>query len=69
MITVYKTNIPGAGEAASLVACLRKAFPGSRINIDLHDCDRVLRIEGTDVGKQQVENLVSSCGFSCAELE
>ena len=69
MVSVYKTDIPGAGEAARLLSTLQQHFPGRRINIDLHDCDRVLRIEGDGIRNGEVEMLVKDCGFSCSELE
>ena len=46
MIEVFKTNIKKASKAKRLIGLLAHHFPGSKVNIDLHDCDKILRIEG-----------------------
>ena len=48
MIEIFKTNIREAAQADNIIALLLQHFPGSRINIDLYDCDKVLRVEGGD---------------------
>jgi len=69
MIEVFKTNIQDALQAKSLVTFLLGHFPGSRVNIDLHDCDKVLRIEGRDFPPAKVMMLVKEKGFACSLLE
>lgn len=69
MIEVFKTNVNDASEAGRLTALLRYHFPGSRINFDLHDCDRILRVEGKDFRAGEVETLVTENGFACSVLE
>jgi hypothetical protein len=69
MIEVFKTNVKDAAEAGRLTALLRHHFPGSRINFDLHDCDRILRVEGTDFRAGEVEALVRENGCACSVLE
>ena len=49
MIEVFKTNVQEFSEAQKLVALLRKHFPNSKINFDLDDCDKVLRVEGNNL--------------------
>ncbi len=46
MIEVFKTNIEELSQATRLIALLLNHFPDTKINIDLHDCDKVLRVEG-----------------------
>ena len=69
MIEVFKTNIQDALQAKSLVALLLHHFPGSKVNVDLHDCDKVLRIEGCDFLPTKVMTLVEEKGFVCSLLE
>ena len=68
MVSVYKTDIEGPGAAAFLLSQLQQSFPGRRINIDLHDCDRVLRIEGEAVSQPELEFIAHALGFRCTEL-
>ncbi|HLY70376.1 MAG TPA: hypothetical protein VKR53_11655 [Puia sp.] len=56
-------------EAKKLVEELHLYFPGSKINFDLQDCDRVLRIDGYSNIAADVIRTLQSNGFMCAELE
>lgn len=69
MIEVFKTNVEEATHAKNLVALLLQHFPASRINIDLHDCDKILRVEGDDFIPEKVIGLVKENGFTCHVLE
>jgi hypothetical protein len=69
MIEVFKTDIQKVSQAKKLIALLMSHFPGSRINIDLHDCDKVLRIEGGSFLPAKVLTLVKENGFMCSVLE
>jgi hypothetical protein len=48
---------------------LSNSFPYSRINFDLHDCDKILRIEGVDFTIEKVQVLVAQKGFECCVLD
>lgn len=69
MIEVFKTNIKTTGDAHHIIEMLVQTFPGSRINLDLHDCDKVLRAEGNNFCAGEVVNLLSNKGFKCEVLE
>lgn len=69
MIEVFKTNVQEFSEAQKLVALLRKHFPNSKINFDLDDCDKVLRVEGNNLRIEKVVTLVMEKGFLCKVLD
>jgi hypothetical protein len=46
MVEVFKTNVQKKTQRKMLLSILSKAFPSFKINLDLSDCDRVLRVEG-----------------------
>ena len=69
MIEVFKTNVQKVSQANRLIALLRQYFPGSKINFDLKDCDRILRIEGVNFMVEKVMMLVNERGFVCKVLE
>jgi len=69
MIEVFKTNIQQVSQAKKMIALLLQHFPGSRVNVDLHDCDKVLRIEGCHFLPATVMMLVKQHGFICSILE
>ena len=69
MIEVFKTNVSEPSEAKTLVTLLLRHFPGSRINFDLHDRDKILRIEGTSFEPENVMLVITKKGYECVVLE
>lgn len=69
MAEVFKTNVQQDKQAKKLIAVLYSHFPDSKINFDLEDCDKILRVEGRNVTPQHVVSLIEKMGFNCAELE
>ena len=69
MIEVFKTNVHEASEAKKIASLLLQHFPGSRINFDLHDCDKILRVEGKDFVTEEIMVLVKEEGYACHVLE
>jgi len=68
IIEVFKTNISKRDESRSLVKKLLSHYPESRVNIDLDDCDNVLRVEGDDICADKIIKLVTDDGYSCEAL-
>lgn len=68
MIEVFKTDVQQPGTANLLIAKLILLFPGSRVNFDLEDCDRVLRVEGENICREKIAQLLKSCGYFCQIL-
>jgi hypothetical protein len=69
IIEVFKTNVGDRQEAERMVRILQTVFPGARINFDLHDCDKILRLEGDTFTVEKVIAVVEHYGFDCAVLE
>jgi hypothetical protein len=69
MVEVFKTNVRKMSQANKLVSLLLRHFPNSRINFDLHDCDKILRVKGENFIPEEVMILVKENGFSCNVLE
>jgi hypothetical protein len=69
MIEVFKTNVQKARDAQKLVALLQTHFPCSKINFDLHDCDKIMRVEGNDFIPIRIMALLNENGFMCSVLE
>jgi len=69
MVEVFKTNVQEDFQAQQLVNVLLRHFPDSKINFDLEDCDKVLRVEGRNLVTVKLVTLVEENGFSCRELE
>jgi hypothetical protein len=69
MIEVFKTNVETATDAGNLIEILLQYFPGSKINFDLQDCDKILRVEGRDFSTNKIMLVLKEKGFHCAVLE
>lgn len=69
MVEVFKTDVQEMSQANHMIALLYQQFPGTKINFDLEDCDKVLRIEGHNILPRQVMQLIEENGFTCGFLE
>ena len=70
MIEVFKTNVLHYDHAQMLVSEIGEAFTNYRVNFDLTDCDKILRVECT-TGSIQAEalmELLHSFGFEAEIL-
>lgn len=63
-IELFKTNINKRKDAAIIIEQLNTHYPLSKITIDLHDCDKILRIEGEQVQPILITNVLHSFGYS-----
>ena len=68
-VEVFKTNVTDSFDAIKLKTILLKEFPHSKINFDLQDCDKILRIEGSQIPVSRVIQIIKHEGFHCQLLE
>jgi hypothetical protein len=68
MIEVFKTDVKGIRRARKLMVLLLEYYPVCRINFDLEDCDKVLRVEGTDFCANHIIELLKLNGHNCEIL-
>jgi len=68
-IEVFKTDVGEVSKAREFIASLRRLFPGAKINFDLDDCDKILRIEGDNISVEKVIGLLSAHDHICETLE
>jgi hypothetical protein len=68
MVNVYKTNVNNRQQALLLLSSLSEQLPGRYINFDLEDCDKILRVEGTEIDSRSVVDHMTQHGFYCSEL-
>jgi copper chaperone len=67
-VLVFKTNIRYKKEVRSLTGYLDK-LPGlHRWNVDLHDTDKVLRIETSQLEPENITQVIHTAGYKCEEL-
>ncbi|MES2004162.1 MAG: hypothetical protein V4450_06540 [Bacteroidota bacterium] len=69
MVEVFKTNVQHADESGRIIQQLLQHYPYNRINFDLSDCDRILRVEGESVCPDKIKDLLFSAGYLCEVLQ
>ena len=65
MVEVFKTNIRKQAQSKMLLCVLSEAFPSFKINFDLSDCDKVLRLQGDNIEVLSIMALIQEHGFTC----
>ena len=65
MIEVFKTNVQTEKQSKILLPILGKTFPSFRINFDLDDCDKILRVQGDNISSDQIVEMLNAEGFHC----
>lgn len=69
MVEVFKTNVEESDQAKKIIDLLLAHFPGNKINFDLQDCDKILRVEGKSFAPEKIMTLVMETGYACKVLE
>lgn len=69
MVEVFKTNIQERKQASLLFEVLVKQFPLFKINFDLEDCDKILRVEGDSISHERIITIIHTNGYQCQVLE
>ena len=69
MVEVFKTNVFDKAESKMLLSVLSETFPSCKMNFDLSDCDKVLRVEGEDLEAPTIIVLIKEHGFMCDLLD
>lgn len=68
-ILIFKTNLHSP-ELVNLAKPVIQNIRGiSRWNVDMHDCDNVLRIESRALSPKEVESILQEAGYYCEELQ
>ncbi|MEI9933968.1 MAG: hypothetical protein WDM71_03785 [Ferruginibacter sp.] len=68
-ILVFKTNLADANRINDVESSLDIHPNIYKWNVDLNDCDNVLRIEANNLSPKEIESLLLNAGYYCEELE
>ena len=67
-VLVFKTNLHSHEIVSDVSPILTHLKDIKRWNVDVQDCDHVLRIESETLSAERIEQLLSSAGYFCEEL-
>ena len=68
-ILVFKTNLEDKKHVNKARSYLKTLQGILKWNVDLHDIDKVLRIESEHLSPHSVELALTEAGYFCKELE
>ena len=69
MVEIFKTNVESASESKDLLQKLSRHFPKHKINFDLSDWDKILRVQGKDISVEKIIQLLNQENYQCKVLE
>jgi len=69
IVEVFKTNVQEESETNLVIAFIQKLFPNYKINFDLEDCDKILRVEAAELKPENIVKYVNRLGYVCIPLE
>ena len=68
MVEVFKTNLKEKSQAEKIVKLLQNKFSHLKINFDLEDCDKILRVEGKNIKVKEIIRILKSKKCQCEIL-
>jgi hypothetical protein len=68
MLEIFKTDVNDKDQAAAIICLLNQHIPHCKVNFDLHDCDKILRVLGDSIPVDIIIALVNANGVSCTQL-
>ena len=68
MVEIFKTDVKSRIRSKKIIAMLNKSFPSYKINFDLDDCDKILRIESQN-GDIDIESIIKIVRRSSVEID
>lgn len=68
-ILVFKTNLTNTRHIKKIGSSLNQHPHIKEWNVDLHDCDKVLRVVSEHIAGSEVEQIVLDAGHFCKELK
>ncbi len=68
-ILVFKTNLTDVNHINAIESSLNVHPAIYKWNVDLKDCDNILRVVAKNIAGKEVESLLGQAGYYCEELE
>ena len=69
MTEIFKTNVQNKMQAKQILSSLNPVFGEVKINFDLQDCDKILRVQGiNEASIPAVISGLNTLGFHCEIL-
>ena len=67
-ILVFKTNLSSTKHIGKVKPSLNMHPYIKEWNVDLHDCDNILRVVSENIAAREVKQIILDAGYFCEEL-
>lgn len=64
-VEIFRTQVQHTQQAKHICEILAQELEDTRVNFDLEDCDKVLRIESNSIDPRQIIQIMETLGFFC----
>ncbi len=68
-IFIFKTNLTNTSHIKNVRPALNLHPYIKEWNVDLQDCDKILRVVAENIPATEVEGIISTAGYWCKELK
>jgi hypothetical protein len=68
MVEVFRTNVKQCHHSELLINQIINLMPFGKVNFDLEDCDKILRVEAESISNQTIIELLNQNGFQAESL-
>ena len=68
MVEVFKTNVGHIEQSQWLINQIICHIPDGKVNFDLEDCDKILRVEAESISNRTIIDLLNKNGFHAEVL-
>jgi hypothetical protein len=62
MIEVFKTNVYEEDKSKIIIQKLHEYFPENKVNFDLDDYDKILKVEGDHISSKKIMTILNDEG-------
>ena len=69
MVEIFRMDVRKKTKAKNILSTLQKEFPHLKINFDLGDCDKILRVEGKIISVEKIISLMEKQTYLCEWLQ
>lgn len=69
IVEIFKTDIQKEADKNYILAIMQNLFPDYKINFDLEDCDKILRIEAVVIDSKKIIERINNLGHICLPLD
>jgi len=67
-IEIFRTTVESSQEADLIRHELEELFPGSKVNFDLEDCDKIMRVRDGSRYQESIVKYMKNRNLECTNL-